>query len=120
MNIKTATLLALLTPCVAMLGACATHRDADDSMKAPAASSSMPASSSMGSSTASSTSGMSGGEMSFADMDKNHDGSVSKDELSASDMLYQHFSVADTDGNGKLSEAEVTKHRADMAASNGK
>ncbi len=57
-----------------------------------------------------------GAEMSFADMDKNHDGSVTADELKDTDMLHQHFSVADSNGDGKLSEAEITKHRADMAA----
>ena len=54
--------------------------------------------------------------MSFADMDKNKDGGISLDELANTEMLYQHFSVADTDGDGKLSQAEVDKHRADMAA----
>lgn len=53
--------------------------------------------------------------MSFADMDKNHDGGITADELADTEMLHQHFSEADTDGNGKLSPAEVDKHRADMA-----
>ena len=57
--------------------------------------------------------------MSFADMDKDGDGGVSREELAESEMLYQHFPVADTDGNGQLSEAEVGQHRADMAASQG-
>ena len=57
--------------------------------------------------------------MSFADMDKNGDGKILREELAESEMLYQHFSVADTDGNGELSEAEVEQHRADMAASPG-
>ncbi|MFS8137581.1 MAG: EF-hand domain-containing protein [Thermomonas sp.] len=57
-----------------------------------------------------------GSEMSFADMDKNHDGSVTADELMDTDMLHQHFAVADSNGDGKLSEAEIMKHRADMAA----
>lgn len=54
--------------------------------------------------------------LSFADMDKNHDGSITKDELADTEMLYQHFAEADTNGDGKLSQAEVDKHRADMAA----
>lgn len=55
--------------------------------------------------------------MSFAEMDKDGDGNVLREELAESEMLYQHFSVADSDGNGQLSEAEVEQHRADMAAS---
>lgn len=54
--------------------------------------------------------------MSFADMDKNKDGGVTTDELADTEMLHHHFTQADTDGDGKLSEAEVDKHRADMAA----
>ena len=57
--------------------------------------------------------------MSFADMDKDGDGGIRREELAESEMLYQHFGVADTDGNGQLSEAEVEQHRADMAASPG-
>jgi len=53
---------------------------------------------------------------SFAELDKNGDGGVSRDELADTEMLHQHFSEADTDKNGKLSSAEVEKHRADMAA----
>ncbi|MEO6226677.1 MAG: hypothetical protein ABIO61_02320 [Thermomonas sp.] len=60
--------------------------------------------------------GAMGKEMSFADMDKNHDGGVTADELMDSDMLHQHFSTADSNADGKLSEAEIMKHRADMAA----
>ncbi|MEO6365300.1 MAG: hypothetical protein ABIO38_04520 [Luteimonas sp.] len=57
-----------------------------------------------------------GNEMSFADMDKNSDGGIAMDELMAGDMLHTHFTTADSDGDGKLSSAEVDKHRADMAA----
>ncbi|MEJ7745765.1 MAG: hypothetical protein WKF61_03220 [Luteimonas sp.] len=54
--------------------------------------------------------------MSFAEMDKNSDGSIAMDELSTTDMLHQSFTAADTDSDGKLSMAEVDKHNADMAA----
>ena len=54
--------------------------------------------------------------MSFAQMDKNSDGGVTQDELAETEMLHEHFSMADTDKDGKLSEAEVEQHRADMAA----
>lgn len=57
--------------------------------------------------------------MSFADMDKNKDGSLTHDEMADTEMLHQHFSEADTNGDGKLSPAEVDKHRADMAAKPG-
>lgn len=56
-----------------------------------------------------------GTEMSFAEMDKNGDGALALDELPETEMLHQHFSVADADGNGTLSETEVAQHRADMA-----
>jgi Ca2+-binding EF-hand superfamily protein len=49
-------------------------------------------------------------------MDKNQDGGITPDELSSTEMLYEHFSVADADGNGQLSADEIVKHRADMAA----
>lgn len=55
-------------------------------------------------------------EMSFADLDKNHDGGVTADEMMETEMLHQHFSVADSNSDGKLSDAEITKHRADMMA----
>ncbi|MGH8077947.1 MAG: hypothetical protein ACREPE_11565 [Lysobacter sp.] len=52
----------------------------------------------------------------FADMDKNSDGSLAREEMTDTEMLHQHFDQADTDHDGKLSKAEVDKHRADMAA----
>jgi hypothetical protein len=128
---KHAVLLAVLIPGLAVLSGCKGH-DADDTVApvattTPAApahaippastpadpmpAANMPAGTMSGHDMASM-----GKEMSFADMDKNHDGSVTKDELMDTDMLYQHFSVADTNGDGKLSEAEIMKHRADMAA----
>lgn len=57
--------------------------------------------------------------MSFDDMDKNKDGGVTKDELADTEMLSQHFSTADKDGDGKLSKTEVDAHRAEMAAKPG-
>lgn len=54
--------------------------------------------------------------MTFAAMDKNGDGGIAADELADTEMLHHHFSVADTDGDGKLSSAEVDAHRAEMAA----
>ncbi len=53
--------------------------------------------------------------MSFAEMDKNGDGGIMQDELPSTAMLHMHFTVADADGDGKLTAAEVDKHRADMA-----
>ena len=108
MKLEKIALIALMAPAFAMLGACQSmHHEAMEHDTASGM-------------AASSSTAMSDDNMSFADMDKNHDGSLTKDELSSSSMLYQHFSTADTDHDGKLSEAEVSKHRADMAASGGK
>lgn len=52
----------------------------------------------------------------FAVMDRNGDGGIGMDELDPTSMLHEHFSAADADGNGMLSEDEVNKHNADMAA----
>ncbi len=107
MKLEKIALIALMAPAIAMLGACASmHHDMDSGTSTGMASSS----------------GMAASDdsMSFADMDKNHDGSLTQDELSSSSMLYMHFSTADADHDGKLSDAEVSKHRADMAASGGK
>ena len=57
--------------------------------------------------------------MSFEDMDQNKDGGIAKDELPSTEMLSQHFSAADKDGDGKLSKSEVETHRAEMAAKPG-
>lgn len=57
--------------------------------------------------------------MPFAAMDKNADGGIALDELATTEMLHQHFGMADSDNDGKLSEAEVDKHRAEMAATPG-
>ncbi len=48
--------------------------------------------------------------------DANADGGLSMDEVPQGDMLREHFSAADGDGNGMLSQAEIDKHNADMAA----
>lgn len=51
---------------------------------------------------------------SFTDLDKNMDSGISRDELAPTEMLYQHFNEADSSGDGKLSYAEMERHRADM------
>lgn len=121
MNTKATALLALLIPGLAMLAACNRAPDADDAATPPAAAAdTMPADTmpadTMPADNMASMPAMAGDEMSFADMDKNKDGSLTHDEMADTDMLHQHFSVADADGDGKLSETEVMKHRADMAA----
>ena len=54
--------------------------------------------------------------LTFEQMDKNSDGGITPDELSTTEMLYEHFSTADADGNGQLSADEIVTHRANMAA----
>lgn len=110
---KHTLLLALLIPGLAGLAACS--RDNADDVAAPATNTpadTMPAQPM----PADPAPAVANNEMSFAEMDKNSDGGITHDEMSDADMLHQHFSVADADGDGKLSEAEVSKHRADMAA----
>lgn len=132
MNIKTTILCVALVPGLAMLAACKQDNDADD-MAAPVATApadTMPADGMAGDSMAgdsmagdnmhpdamgADTMGT-GDEMTFAQMDKNGDGGITQDELAPTDMLSEHFSVADADGNGSLSDSEVAQHRADMAA----
>jgi Ca2+-binding EF-hand superfamily protein len=120
MSFKTTLLVALMMPGLAVLAACDRTPDKDDTATPPAAAEPAPAPASPAvaapADTMTAAQMASMPEMSFADMDKNHDGKLTKDELAPTDMLAQHFSVADADGNGALSEAEVTKHRADMAA----
>ncbi len=134
---KHAVLLAVLIPGLAVLAGC-NDRDADDAVApvatapadnmpaepmpaAPMPADNMPANNMPGNNMPADNmaghdmAGM-GNEMSFADMDKNRDGGVTHDELMDTDMLDQHFSVADTNSDGKLSDAEIMKHRADMAA----
>jgi hypothetical protein len=121
MKTKTTVLFALLLPGLVSLAACnRTDTAMDDAATPPAdAMATDPAPPPMDTMPADTMPAdgmaMMGDEMSFAQMDKNSDGSVSMDELSPTDMLHQHFSVADADGNGMLSEAEITQHRADMA-----
>jgi hypothetical protein len=47
----------------------------------------------------------------FDDIDTNHDGVISRDELTDTNPLLQSFSAADKDGNGTLSRAEVDAQR---------
>ncbi|MFD0738877.1 hypothetical protein ACFQZQ_06240 [Lysobacter koreensis] len=120
MNRKSHTLLALLLPGLALLAACDRAPSADDAATPPPVATSAPAPAPadpmppapMPMPAASPPAA----ELMFAEMDKNKDGGIAKDELAATDMLFEHFSVADGDGDGKLTEAEVSKHRADMAA----
>lgn len=118
---KHTLMLALLVP-LATVAACNRH-DADDAAAnnaAPAAAATvmppapapMPAEMPAGDNMAS----MPAAETPFADLDKNHDGSLTKDELPDGEMLKDHFSKADTNGDGKLSDAEAANHRAAMAA----
>ena len=44
----------------------------------------------------------------FNSFDKNHDGSLTRDELSSSSSIVSQFSTYDTNGDGKLSETEYT------------
>lgn len=122
MNTKSTLLVALLIPGMALLAACNrnttpatdTAASAPAAMSEPAPADTMPAAT-MPADNMGAMAGA-GDNMSFAEMDKNKDGGISHDELATTDMLDQHFSVADTDGNGMLSDAEVIKHRTDMAA----
>jgi hypothetical protein len=124
---KNTLMLALLIPVLAAMSACK-GKDADDAAPAPAAvpaaaattppPDAAPAPAPMAPS-AMAPSAMAAGaavDTPFADMDKNHDGFLTKDELPDGEMLKDHFSKADTNGDGKLSEAEVASHRAAMAA----
>ncbi len=115
---KHAVLLAVLIPGLAVLAGC-NSRDADD-VVAPVTTTTpaepMPADSMPAATMPDQDMAAMGNEMSFANMDKNNDGGVTHDEMSDADMLHQQFSVADANGDNTLSEAEIMKHRADMAA----
>ena len=130
MKLNAVALLALLAPAVTLLPACNRTPPADDTAAppaattapaatapaadpyatspAPAADANLPATTAAGNDTSAG--------MTFEQMDKNQDGGITPDELSSTEMLYEHFSVADADGNGQLSADEIVKHRADMAA----
>ena len=92
MNFKTTALCIALVPALAMLGACNKHNDNDGDDMTPAATApadtmpadnmadeTMPADSMSADDMAGDS--MSGDGMSFAEMDKNGDGGISKDEL---------------------------------------
>ena len=53
---------------------------------------------------------------SFSELDANGDGALTIDELPATEMLNQHFVIADNDGDGRLTPTEVDTHRSQMAA----
>jgi hypothetical protein len=46
------------------------------------------------------------GDSMWDDLDTNKDGYLTKDELQGSPALVTHFSKIDTDGDGKISQAE--------------
>ncbi|MEO6137611.1 MAG: EF-hand domain-containing protein [Luteimonas sp.] len=117
---KNSLMLALLIPFLATVSACKGH-DADDAAPAPvpAADATPPPPDAAAAPAPMAPSAMpaaAAGDTPFADLDKNHDGSLTKDELPDGEMLKDHFSKADTNGDGKLSEDEVASHRAAMAA----
>jgi len=113
---KHTILLAVLIPGMTLLAAC-TRNDADDTVAPVTTTTPAPADSmSAPPMPADPMPAMGNDEISFADMDKTRDGGVTRDEMSDTDMLHQHFSVADADSDDKLSDAEIMKHRADMAA----
>ncbi len=114
---KNSLMLALLIPFLATVSACKGH-DADDAAPAavPATATTPPADAAPAPMAPSAMPAAAAGDTPFADLDKNHDGSLTKDELPDGEMLKDHFSKADTNGDGKLSEAEVASHRAAMAA----
>lgn len=52
----------------------------------------------------------------FASLDDNGDGFLVQSELATTDMLYQHFAVADANKDGRLTLVEVDAHHAAMHA----
>ncbi|MGV8923707.1 MAG: hypothetical protein ACOH1L_10245 [Thermomonas sp.] len=119
MNKKHALLVAMLIPGLAVLAAC-NDRDADDAVAAdattaPASADSVPAAP-MPVATMPAPEADMGNGISFAGMDKNQDGAITKDELADTDTLYQKFSAVDTDRDGKLTQAEFIWHLAEMKA----
>jgi len=110
---KYTLMLAVLIPGLAGLAACS--RDNADDAAAPVTTTTPTAADTMPMPVDPAPS-VANDERSFAEMDKNSDGGITHDEMSDADMLHKHFSVADANGDSKLSESEVNKHRADMAA----
>ena len=129
MTMKKTILFALLAPGIAALAACATDRDTTADTTAPSASSSTASQTEMGTSTGTTTGTETGtstgmgattsgstttstgsmgamGNASFSDLDRNHDGSITRDELTSSDAISSQVSTADSNGDGKLSETE--------------
>jgi len=137
MKAQTSLILAVALSSALFATACHRDNDSDDATAAtpapatvaapaeattpppPATTVAEPAPASTAAAPAASTTTPVDSGLAFAAMDKNGDGGNSKDELSDTEMLYQHFSAADTDGNGKLSSQEVDTHRAEMAAKPG-
>ena len=50
---------------------------------------------------------------SFKELDANHDGKLSKDEVAGDAMWSKDFDVADVDKDGFISKSEFKKHEAD-------
>lgn len=136
MKAQTSLILAVALSSALFASACHRDNDSDEAATAatpapatvaapaeatppPATTTAEPAPASTAAAPAASTTSPVDSGLAFAAMDKNGDGGISKDELSDTEMLYQHFSAADTDGNGKLSSEEVDTHRAEMAAKPG-
>jgi hypothetical protein len=121
---KSNNLLILACAVSAALAVSACHRDEADEADhaavvapapAPAPAASVPSPAAVIASTAP----VVDSGLTFDQMDGNHDGFITPDELHDNEMLKAHFTAADTNGDGKLSPDEVTKHRADMAAKPG-
>jgi hypothetical protein len=108
-------LLSLALVIATSLAACAGTPESDtDAAAAGAQPTSVSGMEAAASATASPAQPIDSGQ-SLAEMDKNKDGSLTQDELAENEMLRQHFTQADKDGNGSLSQAEVDAHRTEMA-----
>jgi len=99
---KTMALACAISAAVAMSGC---HRDEADEADHPTATIPAPA-------PTSTVASASATAVPFDQMDKNHDGSITPDELDDSNPLKQNFSAADSNGDGKLSADEVGKYNA--------
>jgi Ca2+-binding EF-hand superfamily protein len=58
------------------------------------------------------------GMHSFETLDANNDGYIGHGELQDTHPMHQHFAMADTDADGRLSRAEVEAHHAAMRSGN--